>query len=476
MLTDAKIKAAKPKEKDYKLGDSGRLYLLVTKTGSKLWRLNYTFGLNAKGKPAEKTVAIGSYPQITLVEARRERDRLKDLIREGRDPSVEKKAGVTANRVAERPNTFERIALNWFELRSGWSVSKFRAWCDRHNGKWDRRDGANWMTRTEGVWSVVHSGDVLNSLGRDVFPVIGAMPIGDIESPTILDMLNRIVDRGAIETAHRTCQRIYAVYVYAIAAGVAMRNPAASVSKALPKIPRSKRQPSVVDRVRGHEGQVLAMRKMLGDCDAVRCRALTKLAQRLCALTAVRSNEIRFAVWDEFEDMDGLEPLWRIPAARMKGNEDRKNEDDGDHLVPLSQQAVEVLRVVWRLTGNYQLLFPNETKAHQVMSENTLRDHLVRAGYYKWHVPHGHRSAFSTIMNQWPDRNPDDRAIIDLMLAHVPDNKVEIAYNRSDYMGRRRELAQVWADLITVDLAAPETLLGQPMRWGNRTPLGPRSG
>lgn len=473
VLTDAKIKAAKAQPKDYKLVDSGQLFLHVTTAGGKHWRMNYTYGKNAAGKPAQKTLSFGPYPAITLVEARARRDEAKALLREGRDPAVERRVAAKAKAVASE-NTFKIVAERWFELKSGWSVAKFRAWRAAHGGRWNARDSANWIDRPNAGWSVVHAGDVLKSLDSDVFPEIGDLPVAEIESPKVLEVLNAIVVRGAIETAHRVCQRISDVYVYAIPAGLAKSNPAASMSKALPKVPRSKKQPAIIDRIRDHDAQVAVVRQMLRDCDDERCRASTKFALRLLALTAVRPNEIQNAEWSELEDLDGPAPMWRIPAARMKGDQDRKAEDDGDHLVPLSTHAVDVIRALRPLTGGYKLMFPSERHVHRPISENTLRALLIRAGYYQRHVPHGFRAAFSTIMNERPDKQEGDRAVIDLMLAHVPKDKVEGAYNRAAYMPRRREIAQAWGDLITVGLEAPEVHVGQPIRWADTTPKGPR--
>ncbi|APZ98040.1 integrase [Sphingopyxis sp. QXT-31] len=473
MLTDAKIKAAKPADRDYKLADSGQLFLHVTTAGGRHWRMNYSFGKNAAGKPAQKTLTFGSYPALTLVDARARRDEAKALLREGRDPAVERRVATAAKATAGK-NTFEIVAEQWFELKSGWSVKKFRAWRAAHGGKWHERDAANWIERPQAGWSVVHSGDVLKSLDNDVFPSIGDLPIGEIESPKVLEVLNAIVQRGAIETAHRVCQRIGDVYVYAIPAGLAKANPAASMGKALPKVPRSKKQPSIIDRIREHEDQIKVVRQMLRDCDDERCRASTKFALRLLALTAVRPNEIQNAEWSEFEDLDGPAPLWRIPASRMKGDLDRKADEDGDHLVPLSTQAVELVQTLRMLTGNYRLMFPSERHPHRPISENTLRALLIRAGYYQRHVPHGFRAAFSTIMNERPDKQEGDRAVIDLMLAHVPKDKVEGAYNRASYMPRRREIAQAWADIITEGLEAPAEHIGKPIRWADTSPKAPR--
>lgn len=442
LLTDAKIKAAKARSAAYKLADSGQLFLHVTPAGGRHWRMNYTYGRNSKGKPVQKTLTFGPYPALTLLDARKKRDEAKQMLREGRDPAVERRVQAKA-RLDDGTNTFEGVARRWHELRTP-------------------------------TWSEVHARDVLDSLVRDVFPSIGSLPLSSIESPKILEMLNAVERRGAVETAHRLRQRVSDVFVYAIASGLAKADPAASLGKALRKKPRAKKQPSVIDKIKDHDEQLKAVRTMLRACDDERCRASTKFALRLLALTAVRPNEIQYAEWGEIEGLDTSNPLWRIPAARMKGDQDRKAEDDGEHLVPLSTQAVAVIKALKPLTGNYKLMFPSERHVHKPISENTLRALLIRAGYYQRHVPHGFRAAFSTIMNEHPGRREGDRAVIDLMLAHVPKDKVEGAYNRAAYMPRRRELAQEWADLITVGLEPPEAHIGRPIRWADTSPKGPR--
>lgn len=454
VLTDAKVKAAKAKDTAYKLGDTGQLYLHVTPAGGKHWRMNYTYGVNAAGKPAQKTLTFGSYPAVTLVEARGKRDDAKRLLTEGRDPAVEKKVAVKAQAMADAA-TFEVVARRWYELRKS-------------------------------VWSKVHCADVIESMEKDLFPALGDLPITAIKAPRLLEVLQVVERRGAIETAQRLRQRASAVFVYGIAAGICEADPAASLAKALRDKPRSKKQPSIIDRVDSQEERLAVIRKLLSDCDSERCRAGTKLALRFLALTAVRPGEIRFAEWGEFEGIDWSNAaapapaaLWRIPAARMKGDEDRKAEAGGDHLVPLAPQAVEILRTVRVLSGGLPYLFPSERHSHRPISENTLRALLIRAGYYQRHVPHGFRAAFSTYMNERADRiwresghkdASPDRAIIDLMLAHVPGNKIEGAYNRAAYMPRRRELACEWADLICEGLEAPADQLGKPIRYAFNGP------
>ena len=434
MLSDTKVRGAKGTGKAYKLSDGEQLYLHVSAVGGRVWRMNYQFGRNAQGKPAQKTLTIGPYPAISLKDARDARDLAKSMLAKGIEPRpgdlFERGAGHDT-----RP-TFKGVAMAWHKLQ---------------------------MQR----WSKVHAKDVLDCLEKLVFPAIGDLAIEDIQSPEVLRLLQKIVDGGAIETAHRTRQRISAIFVYGIATNQTVRDPAASLAIALPRKPKAKPQPAITD--------LPALRQMLVDCEAERCRAHTKLALRLLALTAVRPNEIHGARWDEFEDLDGEEPLWRIPAHRMKGDVDRKAEEDGDHLVPLAPQAVAVLKAMMPLTGDLELIFPSDRHVHRPMSENTLRALLIRAGYYQRHVPHGFRSAFSTIMNERVERAwreaghataSPDRAIIDLMLAHVPANRVEGAYNRAAYMPRRRELAQEWADILLADMWPPAIHIGQPMRYG----------
>lgn len=419
MLNDAKLRAAKPRDKAYKLTDSHRLYLLVTPSGGKLWRWNYTYN----GK--QKSMAFGIYPMVSLLDARAKRDEARALLDEGRDPSVVKKLKVEANLEAAR-NTFELIAREW------------------HGN-------------TKSQWAAIHADDVMRSLERDVFPSIGALPISELTAPIIFEVLKEIEERGAIETAKRVRQRISAVFVYAIARGIADKDPADKLGAALKPL-RKGRQPAITDLKR--------LRKMIQDAEEDYARPVTRLALRLLALTAVRPNEIRGARWDEFEDLDGDSPLWRIPSARMKGDLERKEEIGGDHLVPLAPQSIEILRALWPLTGAGPLLFPSNRHAHRPMSENAIGYLLNRAGYHGHHVPHGFRAAFSTIMNEWAERNgkKGDRKIIDLMLAHVPSEKVEGAYNRAAYMPRRRELAQTWAEMLTETLPAPRALVLRPAK------------
>jgi len=419
MLNEAKIRAAKARPKPYKLTDSHRLYLLVKPRGSKLWKWSYAYD----GK--QRTLHLGIHPMVSLVDARAKRDEARAQLQDGRDPGMVRKLKVEANIEAGR-TTFELVARAWHEL-------------------------------SKPQWGAIHADDVLRSLERDVFPDIGKLPISELTPPTIFDVLKAVEDRGSIETAKRIRQRISAVFVYAIAKGLADSDPAERLGAALKPV-RSGRQPAITDLAR--------LRKMISDAEEDYARPVTRLALRLLALTAVRPSELRGARWEEFVDLNGKKPLWRIPAWRMKGGLERKGEADGDHLVPLPPQCLAVLRALWPLTGSCDLLFPGNRHTHRPMSENAIGYLLNRAGYHGHHVPHGFRAAFSTIMNEWAERQgkEHDRKVIDLMLAHVPKEKVEGAYNRAAYMPRRRELAKVWADMLTKGLALPAVLVERPAK------------
>jgi integrase len=423
VLSDVEIRNAKPKLKPFKLADSNQLYLWITPKGSKLWRMKYVFD----GK--EKTQSFGPYPLVGLSLARQMRDEARRLLLEGVDPAAAKRQQVQASIESSRL-TFAVVAAEWFELNRG-------------------------------RWAIRHGNDVLRSLKRDAFPHIGKIPIGELTPPKIVDTLRLVEGREAIETAKRLRQRISGVFGYAIAAGYVERDPSEKVDAALRPLPRKGHQPAITD--------LAALTKMLSDVEDEYARGITRLAVRFIALTAVRPGELRGARWEEFENLDSDKPLWRIPAERMKGDLDRKAEIGGDHLVPLAHQSVAILKVARDLLGTRELVFPNDRDVQRPMSENAIGYLINRAGYRGRHVPHGFRASFSTIMNEWASRegDPGDRDVIDLMLAHVPRNKVEIAYNRAGYMPRRRELAQIWADKLIVGLSSPSTISRRPSQ-----PLG----
>ncbi|HMS19481.1 integrase arm-type DNA-binding domain-containing protein [uncultured Sphingorhabdus sp.] len=428
MLTELAIKNARPRDKDYKLADAEGLHLYVTKTGHRSWRLKYRFA----GK--ERRLILGAWPELSLRDARDRKAEARKLLREGRDPGIEA-AKLRIERAVASANTFEALARGWFALQ-------------------------------EGRWTPVHARDVISSLEKDVFPWVGKLPITEIDEPMVLSVLRKIEKRGAIETAHRIRQRMSAVFVHAIAEGVGSRDPAAIVTKALKPVPRSRKRPALVT--------LASLHNMLRKTECEPASPLTKLASRFLALTAQRPGMIRALPWAEIENVDwqddGPAPdaLWRVPAHRMKLTLDLKSDDGFEHLVPLSAQAVDVLRAAYVLTGRGPLVFPGNRNARTPMSENTLSYFYNRCSYQGRHVPHGWRASFSTIMNEWALGNgtPADRYVIDLILAHVPDgvSGSEGAYNRAAYLDRRRALLSMWASMLLDGFPAPAKMLGWPSR------------
>jgi len=245
MLTNTKVRTAKPRLKPYKLADANRLFLLVAPGGGKLWRWNYTFD----GK--NKTMAFGAYPLVSLADARGKRDEAYTLLCEGRDPAVAKKMKIDANLEASR-QTFERVAREW-----------------HGNAK--------------AQWARVHAADVIRSLERDVFPIIGDMPIRQLTPPLVLGVLREVEARGSIETAKRIRQRISHVFIYGIAQGIVQSDPAEKLGKVLKPL-RKGRQPAITE--------LLPLRQMIIAAEGDYARPITRLALRLLALTAVRPSEL----------------------------------------------------------------------------------------------------------------------------------------------------------------------------------------
>jgi integrase len=413
MLTDTACRKAKPADKPYKLGDAAGLYLYVLPTGYRSWRWKY----RVAGK--EKRMVFGSYPEITLAQAREMREDAARQLRGGVDPSIDKQQRAAAH-TARVGATFRTIADDWMKSQAA-------------------------------TWSKGHAQTVKASLERDVFAKIGHLPIDTITTPMVLSVLRPIEERGAIETAHRIRQRISEIYARAIGSGIVATDPAAIAQKALAPIRRGK-QPAV--------RTVEAARNVLRKVEEQPAHPLTKLASRLLALTAVRSGVLRMAEPGEFEGLDGAEPLWRIPAAKMKLVLERKNDAAFEFVVPLSRQAVETVKIAIEFSGNAPLIFRSIRHPRRPLSDSTLSKAYREAGFTGQHVPHGWRSTFSTVMNELAgaENRVGDRAIIDLMLAHVPAG-VEGIYNRAAYMPRRRELAQEWADMLIQDVAPLRALL-----------------
>lgn len=402
MLTDVQLRRIAPKDKAYKLADAGGLFILVQPNGSRLWRMKYRFG----GK--EKLLAFGTYPEVTLAKARDARDQARSELRAGRDPSLTRK-----QRQAEARQTDRQL----------------------------RNVGEIWIASQASRWTPRHRKDVETSLERFVWPDLGSLNLDDITPPMVLATIRKIEAGRARETARRIRQRLSAIFLFGIAHGLGTQDPAAIVKGALVPLKKG-RQPAITD--------LGELRDLFRQVEATPAHPVTLLALRFLALTSVRPGEVHAMGWHELSEDRSV---WLIPAERMKMRR--------EHEVPLSRQAREILEAVFLLTGKGPLVFPNNRWAHRPMSENALSYLLQRAGYSGRQVPHGFRASFSSIMNE---RYPSDRAIIDLMLAHQNKDRVEAAYNRALHRERRKELAQVWADLLMENASPPTDLLGHQKR------------
>ncbi|MEE4208328.1 MAG: integrase arm-type DNA-binding domain-containing protein [Parvularcula sp.] len=434
MLTDKAVRAAAPKDQAYKISDSNGLFLHVSPRNHKSWRFKFRYD----GK--EQLLTLGTYPEVSLAEAREKRNDPKKLLRDGRDP---RHAAKRAKLVGDngRFSNFEDAAREWHAKRLP-------------------------------SWKPVHANDVITSLERDIFPHLGNMPMDEIDKPLLLSVLKKIEARGAIETARRIKQRVASVYKYVNAHGAKLENPAIDINDALAPLPPSKRYPALLE--------VGAIKIMLGDIDRAGASPVTRLGARFLALTAQRPGMVRHMEWGEISGVDWGEPgapvdeaMWTVPAEKIKQELQLRSDEAFEHKIPLSSQAVETLRAVRLLTGRAPYVFPNARSGTAPMTENAIGYLYNREGYKGRHVPHGWRSSFSTIMNEQAERELGtdlrllaDRLIIDLMLAHTPAgmSATELRYNRARYMDRRRELAQRWADMIMAGALLPEEIIDSPRR------------
>jgi integrase len=384
-LSDAKVRNAKPRTKPYKLTDGEGLFLVIMPTGSKYWRLRYFLA----GK--EKVLALGVYPEITLADARDRRAQARKVLAAGSDPAEEKKEAKRLVAI-KSANTFEVVAREWLEKR-------------KH------------------AWAPITTEVKLGRLESHVLPKLGHRPIADITPPEVLAMLRVVEDRGTLDTARRVMQICGQIFMYAIATGRAERNPVPDLRGAL-KTPVVKHHAFL-----GASDLPLYLEKL----EAYDGHLQTKLALRFLLLTFVRTTELRAAQWTEI-DWDKAE--WRIPAERMKMRE--------LHIVPLSSQAIAILRELQEHSGHRQHLFPNQHNPTTFMSENTMLYALYRMGYHSRTTGHGFRSTASTILNEHEFRVD----VIERQLAHSEQNAVRAAYNHAQYLPERRKMMQWWADYL----------------------------
>ena len=406
MLTNAAAKAAGATDRAYKLHDQGGLFLHVAATGTKTWRQKYRW----RGR--EKLLVHGRFPELNLAQARMRCLEAKDMLSRGTDPA-------NAAAKCDSANTFEQLARAWH----------------RHN---------------QASWSTAHAGEAIAGLERDVFGELGALGPDAIGAPALLKVLRAIEARGCVATAQRVRQRLSEIFRYGIAEGLCSSNPAATLGAALKDTPPATPHPALTS--------IEDCRALLAACELVDARPMTRLASRFLALTAVRLDSVRGMRWGELEDLDGDQPLWRVPPARLKLKRAKKGEDRFEHLVPLSAAAVAVLREVANLhRGNADLqgglVFPGR-RENSSIGEGAIGElyqraiaRLAKDGQpIGRHVPHGWRASFSTILNE--QLGESWRSAIDAALGHAKSDTVEAAYNRAQLLERRRELLEQWGELL----------------------------
>ncbi|MNC14468.1 putative prophage CPS-53 integrase [compost metagenome] len=384
-LTDLEIRRSKPREKSYTLNDGNGLSLLIEPNGSKGWRFRYRFD----GKP--KMISLGTYPDVTLNDARLKRDDARKQVAGGVNPSDVRKGDKLAKQ-GRNENTFEAIAREWYAKR-----------IDR--------------------WSESYGEEMMKTFEADVFPIIGRRPIADIKPMELMAVLSKLDERGATEKLRKVRQRCGEVWRYAIVTGRADYNPAPDLASAF--APHKKEHyaflasdelPDFFRTLNTYSGS-----------------SVVKLAMRLQVLTGLRPGELRQGEWAEI-DFD--KRLWEVPPARMKKRR--------PHCVPLSDQAIAILEQLRLITGNYRFIFPGRIQHSKPMSEMAMNVLIRRIGYAGRVTGHGFRHTMSTILHE----QGYNTAWIETQLAHVDKNSIRGTYNHAQYLDGRREMLQWYADYM----------------------------
>lgn len=393
-LTDTALRKVKPGEKPFRLFDERGLYLEVTPNGGKWWRLKYRF----EGK--EKRLSLGVYPDVGLKDARDRRDEARRLLGNGVDPSEHRKARKAA-KADSAANSFEVVAREWVK--------------------------AFGVTKTEKYWN-----GVLRRFVRDIFPWIGERPISSISAPQLLEVIRRIEARGAVETAHRALGNCGQVFRYAVATGRADRDPSGDLKGAIP--PAQGKHMAATTDPKMLSGILSAM-------DGYKGGLIVRCALRLAPLLFVRPGELRHAQW---ADIDLVAAEWRYLVTKTQTQ----------HIVPLSTQAVAILKEVQPLTGKGQFVFPSARSGTRPMSDNAVLAALRRLGIDKEEMSgHGFRAVARTLLDEVMGFRPD---FIEHQLAHAVRDPNGRAYNRTAHLEDRRGMMQAWADYLDTLKAASE--------------------
>lgn len=395
-LTDALIRTAKPAEKPYRLYDEGGLYAEVSIAGGKLWRLKYRFN----GK--EKRLSLGAYPGVGLKQARERRDEARKLLANGIDPGTVKKAQKAA-RLERAANSFEVLAREWYEKQTG-------------------------------TWAPSHGVRILRRFERDVFPLIGGLPVADITAPILLEAIRKIEARGAIETAHRAMQNCGQVFRYAIATGRADRDPTPDLRGALSPV-QATHFAAVTEPMQAG--------KLLRLLDTYTGGYTVRAALKLTPLFFVRPGELRNARWDDV-DLEAGEWRYIVPKTRTP------------HIVPLSTQAVAILTELKPHTEHSEYVFPGGRSPLKAMSENAvlaaMRDLGITADTMSGH---GFRAMARTMLDEVLGFPPH---IIEQQLAHAVKDPLGRAYNRTAHLAERKKMMQAWSDYLDKLKAGAEVI------------------
>ncbi len=385
-LTDTKIRGEKPADKPKRLYDERGLYLEVSPSGGRWWRLKYRIA----GR--EKRLSLGVYPDVSLKEARERRDESRKLLADGIDPSENRKALKSAS-LDRAANSFEVVAREWF--------AKF-----------------------SGGWAPSHKDRLIRLFERDIFPTIGGRPISEIAAPELLSALRRIESRGAVDTAHRARGCCGQVFRYGIATGRCQRDPSADLRGALPPAKETHfaattdpvKLAGILRALDGYDGDII-----------VRC------ALRLAPLVFVRPGELRHAQW---KDLDLKAAEWRYTVTKT----------NIQHIVPLSRQAQAILKQLLPLSGEERYVFPNARSTQRPMSDNAVLAAMRRMGIGKEEMTgHGFRAVARTILDEVLGFRPD---FIEHQLAHAVRDPNGRAYNRTAHLPERRKMMQKWADYL----------------------------
>ncbi|MGA1831692.1 tyrosine-type recombinase/integrase [Rhizobium wenxiniae] len=380
-LTDMKCRNAKPAAKDYKLTDAGRLYLLVRATGSKLWRMNYSFG----GK--QKTLSIGAYPKVSLGDARQARENAKEQLAAGIDPALHGRP--------DPKQAVKAVAKDWFEARKV---------------RWDPEYAARIWTRLE----------------DRVFPYIGEMSVSNVEPDQVLTLLRAIEAEKKFDLARRIRQYISGIFRFAVASGFIKHDPSATLVDAMESKPKTVRRSALrEDELSEFFGRLQAEKGS---------EPQTLLALEFVVHTFVRTKELRFAKWEEF---DLRRKTWRIPEERMKMKK--------EHIVPLTDHAIGILRKLKEIAGKSEWVVPSAEQGTAVISENTMLYCLYRLGYHSRATIHGFRGTASTILNESGLWRED---AIERQLAHVEEDEVRDSYNAALYLDERTRMMNWYSDFL----------------------------